>query len=211
MLASPRSRLTMMPATRARSSGASSTRVPTSAANTPPRSMSPTRRTGAPASRATCMLTRSASRRLISAGLPAPSITTRSCAARRRARLSATTGSRSAWRARYSRQLTRATARPWTTSCERSSPSGFSKIGFMSTVGSTPAASACAAWARPISPPSTVTAAFSDMFWALNGATRWPARANSRQSAAASRLLPTPDDVPCTITHGAGLIGRSAR
>jgi len=42
----------------------------------------------------------------------------------------------------------------------------------MSTVGSTPAAPACAAWARPISPPSTVTAAFSAMFCALKGATR---------------------------------------
>ncbi len=42
----------------------------------------------------------------------------------------------------------------------------------MSTVGSTPAASACAAWARPISHPSAVTAALSAMFCALNGATR---------------------------------------
>ena len=41
----------------------------------------------------------------------------------------------------------------------------------MSTLGSTPAASACAAWARPISPPSA-TQAFRAMFWALNGATR---------------------------------------
>ncbi len=42
----------------------------------------------------------------------------------------------------------------------------------MSTVGSMPAAAACAACARPISPPSSVTAAFSDMFCDLNGATR---------------------------------------
>ena len=42
----------------------------------------------------------------------------------------------------------------------------------MATVGSMPAAAAWPAWARPISPPSTVTAAFSAMFCALNGATR---------------------------------------
>ena len=81
----------------------------------------------------------------------------------------------------------------------------------MSTVGSTPAAAAWAAWARPISPPSAVTAALSDMFWALNGATRHPARAKSRHRAAASRLLPTPEDVPCTIRHAARVNGRSAR
>ncbi len=53
---------------------------------------------------------------------------------------------------------------PRTITCERSSPSGFSKIGFMSVVASMPAASAWAAWARPISRPSNVTAAFSAMF-----------------------------------------------
>ena len=34
-----------------------------------------------------------------------------------------------------------------------------------------------------------------------------PARAKIRQNAAASRLLPTPDDVPCTIRHAARLNG----
>ena len=43
----------------------------------------------------------------------------------------------------------------------------------MSTCGSTPAASACATWARPISPPSRVTKLLSAMFCALNGATRY--------------------------------------
>ena len=42
----------------------------------------------------------------------------------------------------------------------------------MSTLGSTPAASACAACARPISPPSAVTEALSAMFCDLKGATR---------------------------------------
>src|SRR5262245_17569439 len=76
-------------------------------------------------------------------------------------------------------------------------------MGFMSTVGEILAASACAAWARPISPPSAAQA-LSDMFWALNGATRWPARANRRQSAVVSMLLPTPEAVPWIIRHGAG-------
>ena len=45
------------------------------------------------------------------------------------------------------------------------------RIGFMWTDGAMPAASACKAWARPISRPSMVAAEFSDMFWDLNGAT----------------------------------------
>ena len=42
----------------------------------------------------------------------------------------------------------------------------------MWTDGAMPAASACSAWARPISRPSMVAAEFSDMFCDLNGATR---------------------------------------
>ena len=61
---------------------------------------------------------------------------------------------------------------PRTTTCERIPASGFSRIGFMATVGSIPAACAWTACDRPISPPSIVTAAFSAMFCALNGATR---------------------------------------
>ena len=61
----------------------------------------------------------------------------------------------------------------------------------MSTVGSSPAASACIAWAQPISPPSRVTWAFSAMFWALNGATRMPASRKSRQRPATSTVFPT--------------------
>ena len=41
----------------------------------------------------------------------------------------------------------------------------------MSAVGSTPAAWACAAWARPISAPSAATKEFNGIFCALNGAT----------------------------------------
>ena len=72
----------------------------------------------------------------------------------------------------------------------------------MSTWGSIPAASACATWARPISPPSGVTKLLSAMFCALNGATRQPASASRRQNAAAIRLLPTWLAVPRTIRAG---------
>ena len=72
----------------------------------------------------------------------------------------------------------------------------------MSTWGGTPAASACTAWARPISPPSGVTEELSAMFCALKGATRSPSWRNSRQSAVTSRLLPTEEAVPCTMMAG---------
>ena len=49
---------------------------------------------------------------------------------------------------------------------------GLSRIGFMRTSGSTPAACACTTCARPISSPSRVTKLLSAMFWLLNGATR---------------------------------------
>src|SRR3546814_5504044 len=54
--------------------------------------------------------------------------------------------------------------RPCTTTCAPSSLCGFNSTGFMSVVGATPQARACSAWARPISPPSAVTAALLDMF-----------------------------------------------
>ena len=58
---------------------------------------------------------------------------------------------------------------------------------------------ACKAWARPISPPSIVTALLSAMFCGFIGATRTPSRCNKRQSAATTVLLPASDVVPCTI------------
>src|SRR5262245_40211605 len=69
----------------------------------------------------------------------------------------------------------------------------------MSTVGSNPQASACTAWARPISPPPGHTAALLDMFCDLKGATRTPARENARHSAVTTTLLPTSEAVPMTI------------
>src|SRR5258708_32132972 len=53
----------------------------------------------------------------------------------------------------------------------------------MSTLGSSPHASACAACARPISPPPGQTAALFDMFCDLKGATRTPSRAKARHRA----------------------------
>src|SRR5271166_672009 len=75
----------------------------------------------------------------------------------------------------------------------------FNSTGFMSRLGSSPHAWACTACARPISPPPGQTAALFDMFCALNGATRTPARANARHSAVTITLLPTSDAVPITI------------
>src|SRR5471030_2028836 len=76
---------------------------------------------------------------------------------------------------------------------------GFSSTGFMSVCGAMPAASACKAWARPISPPSAVTALFRAMFCGLNGATEMPRRFSSRHRAATTVLLPAYEVVPCTI------------
>src|SRR6185312_5465459 len=47
--------------------------------------------------------------------------------------------------------------------------SGLSSTGFICTEGFAKQARACSAWARPISPPSSVTAALFDMFCGLNG------------------------------------------
>ena len=72
---SPRNLLTISPLMRACSSGCNKATVPYNEANTPPRSMSPTSKTGASTSSASPILTMSFSRRLISAGEPAPSMT----------------------------------------------------------------------------------------------------------------------------------------
>ena len=142
---SPRNLFTMNPATRPRSADSSSSIVPTSEAKTPPRSMSATRMTGAETARATRMLTISVAFRFTSTGLPAPSITTRSYSPSNAHRLRSTTGhSSSRWRW-YSAAFIVPSTLPETTTCERASPSGLSKIGFMAMDANTPAASACAA------------------------------------------------------------------
>src|SRR3982074_1311624 len=71
-------------------------------------------------------------------------------------------------------------------------------MGLNRTLGASPAARACMACARPISPPSVVTAELLDMFCALNGATRMPLRANSRHRPATTIDFPASDVVPAT-------------
>ena len=76
----------------------------------------------------------------------------------------------------YSAALAMANTLPCTTTCEPVMLCGFNSTGFMCTLGGTRAARACSACARPISPPSTATAALFDMFCGLNGRTfspRW--------------------------------------
>ena len=75
---------------------------------------------------------------------------------------------------------------------------GLSSTGFIRASGSIPAAAACMAWARPISAPPGVTNELSDMFCALNGATRTPRRASARHRPAVSTLFPASDVVPAT-------------
>ena len=74
-LISPRNLLITIPLMRSRSSGSSSSNVPTIDAMAPPRSMSAIKYTGACVILAMRMLTISLALRLTSAGLPAPSIT----------------------------------------------------------------------------------------------------------------------------------------
>ena len=69
----------------------------------------------------------------------------------------------------------------------------------MWTDGGTRAARACSAWARPISPPSAVTAALLDMFCGLKGRTRRPRSAKARARPATMRDLPTSEPVPWNI------------
>ena len=95
----PRNLLITNPEMSAWSAGSSSATVPYSAANEPPRSMSVTTTTGRPAARARPMLAMSVARRLISAGLPAPSQTTTSNSRRSWARQSSATSSSRALRA----------------------------------------------------------------------------------------------------------------
>ena len=91
------------------------------------------------------------------------------------------------------------TARPWMITWAPVSLLGLSNTGFMSVWGASRHACACTAWARPISPPSAVTALLSAMFCGLNGTTATPWRNNQRHSAVTRVLLPASEVVPCTI------------
>ena len=85
---------------------------------------------------------------------------------------------------------------PWMMICAPVSELGLSRTGFMSVCGASPAACACSAWARPISPPSAVTALLSAMFCGLNGTTATPRRLSTRANPATSVLLPASEVVP---------------
>ena len=79
----------------------------------------------------------------------------------------------------------------------------------MCTLAGVRAARACSACARPISPPSAVTAALLDMFWGLNGRTLRPRLANARANPATISDLPTSEPVPWNMRARAViLLGR---
>src|SRR5262252_4960592 len=84
--------------------------------------------------------------------------------------------------------------------CAPISLCGLSRTGFICTVGAARAARACSAWARPISPPSTVTAALFDIFCGLNGRTLKPRSVRIRAKPATISDLPTSDPVPWNIS-----------
>ncbi|MNL46637.1 hypothetical protein D3C87_1693700 [compost metagenome] len=88
---------------------------------------------------------------------------------------------------------------PRTTTCDPVSPSGLSSTGFMAVTGAWRAARACRACARPISPPSSVTAALLLMFCGLKGATDNPRLTSARQRPATMSDLPTSEPVPMNI------------
>ena len=88
-------------------------------------------------------------------------------------------------------------------SARRSPIAASAAPGSCRSTGSTPQARACNACARPISPPSAVTAALFDMFCGLNGRTLSPRRVKARASPASSSDLPTSEPVPCSISASA--------
>ena len=148
---SPRNLLTTKPDTSAWSAASRRASVPCIAANTPPRSMSPTSRVGIPPCRASPMLTKSCARRLISAGLPAPSQTTTSYRATSSSYAVKAASARPA-RSPANEAASRVPAGlPRTTTWLRRSLPGLSSTGFIADSGSARAARACTHWARPIS------------------------------------------------------------
>ena len=143
-------------------------------------------------------------RRLISAGLPAPSTRTRSTPLADSAEALQHLRQQLALAARRIRAPSASPTRfPCTMTCAPVSVSGLSSTGFMCTDGATRAARACSTCARPISPPSAATPALFDMFCGLNGATFRPRRTKARQSPATISDLPTCEPVPWIMMRGA--------
>src|SRR5260363_148364 len=96
----------------------------------------------------------------------------------------------------YERASKVQSTRPLLITCDPMELLGLSKIGFMSVSGSTPAAKACHACARLISPPPVATTLFNDIFCGLKGETRSPARFAKRHKPATIVLLPALEAVP---------------
>ena len=153
---SPRNLLIISPQTRFFSSSVKSISVPSSCAKTPPLSISPTSSTGASTICASPMFTISFSFRLISAGLPAPSITMISAYSSSFLNAFFISGMRVFLYAKYSLAGMFLSTLPFTITCEPVLFVGFKRTGFMHTIGLMPAASACITCARPISSPSSV-------------------------------------------------------
>ena len=179
--ASPRNLFNTKPRIKARSSVGNKAQVPYRWAKAPPRSMSATSRQRACACTATRMFTMSLACKFISAGEPAPSITTTSWSARSASSDAMMCGHTWALRSRHGVLLNAMSTCPNTTTWLLVSASGFNNTGFMCTCGSQHAASAWKYWAEPISPslpcnPAT-TRALLLMFCALKGATLKPMRA----------------------------------
>ena len=204
--ASPRNLLSTKPCSKARSASGISAQVPYRCAKAPPRSMSVTSKQRASACRATRRLTMSLDIRLISAGEPAPSITTTSFSSRNASSACAICGHTRSLRLRHGSAVSSALTCPISTTWLCVSRSGFSSKGLWRTSGCVRAARAWKYCALPISPPwskparPATTRALLLMFCALNGATLSPWRAYQRHRAVASQLLPAPLVVPRTMT-----------
>ena len=153
-VASPRNLFNTKPLIKARSSSGSSAHVPYKWAKAPPRSISVTSRQAASQCLATRMFTMSLLDRLISAGEPAPSITTTSFSARKASSAAAIWGQTNKLRARQGKAVSSALTWPISTTWLCVSRSGLSNSGFMRTSGTAFAASAWKYWALPISPPA---------------------------------------------------------
>ncbi len=178
---------------------------------TPPRSMSPMSTTGRSAASAKPILAMSPARRLASAGLPAPSTRTRSALSASAAKLSRARGRKVDFSDCQWAALALPQTLPWITTWAPTSLWGLSSTGFICTEGATPQARAWSAWARPISPPSAVTAALLDMFCGLKGRTASPRLRKARASPATISDLPTSEPVPWNITAGTRLTPVSAQ
>ena len=170
--------------------------VPTKLAITPPRSISPIIIVGIDNFVANPIFAISPSRRLISAGLPAPSTKIRSCLADKFKKAFSTYGISEPLIFWYSNPLTDLSNLPLIISCDPLSLCGLRSIGLCKILGSSPDAIACIACALPISPPSKVAAALFDIFCGLNGATDIPFLLNRRHSPATIIDLPTLEPVP---------------